>query len=685
MSVYRLCLPAVLALSTTIVHADSDTPTTVVVAGKLADVINKVDRKVYRATTDIQASTGSAADLLNNIPAVDVDIDGMVSLRGDTSVTILIDGNPSSQMQGAARGATLMGMAAADIEAIEIITSPSAEFKPDGTGGIINIITRKNRKRGGAGQMVANLGNDGRHNGSVSGGYNTGTVDLSGTLGNRQDWRRRVNDDQTGAPGAAASSSHQVQDESSERWYGKGALKYAPNDKRTLGVTLDYARRTEHRISAQEATPGDAPPYHRDGNGGGPRADTALAFKLDQKLATPGEALSFALQRSHSIESNLVGYQTVLADPSLERDFDQQVYDISRFAGSYSRPEGENAKLKMGYDVEYDHNSFNNWRSVGTSESHFRYRLAVNAAYAIYAYKRGALETLLGLRFEQADIQTLRRDSGDASNQRYRMLYPTLNLLYTLSDSDSVSLGYSKRVKKPDPEDVNPYINATDPKTLRQGNPNLAPQMTDALELAYRHDVGAISYGLIAYYRRSRNGDTDILVPQANDVVLITKVNLPTIQSGGLEFSAVGKLLERLGYNVSGNAFYNQINGQQVQGGRNHSDVGFNGKGTLDYQLGVRDRLQVGVNYRGKRLTPQGYLMPFSVVNLGYRHLVDQQWTLVATLSDAFNTQRLRRIYETPTFSGDYRRHQSGQVGYVGLAFSFGGARKVKDVEFNYE
>jgi len=99
----------------------------------------------------------------------------------------------------------------------------------------------------------------------------------------------------------------------------------------------------------------------------------------------------------------------------------------------------------------------------------------------------------------------------------------------------------------------------------------------------------------------------------------------------------------------------------------------------------ARDRVQLGFNYRGKRLTAQGYVMPFNVVNVGYRHQIDEQCTLVATLSDAFNTQRQRRIYETPTFNGSYARHQLGQVAYIGLAFSFGGTRKAKDTEFNYD
>ncbi|MRW89912.1 TonB-dependent receptor [Duganella sp. FT80W] len=687
-------LSIALAVTATVAHAQSDTPSTVVVAGKRADVINKIDRKVYRAEADIQASTGSAVDLLNNIPAVDVDIDGNVSLRGDTSVTVLIDGKPSSQMQGAARGGALMGFSAADIEQIEVITSPSAEFKPDGAGGIINIVTKKNRKPGSSGQLLANLGNEGRHNGALSGAYKAGSLDLSGTLGNRLDQRRRISDSLAGTRGVDPTGSHQVLDESNDRWYGKGAVKYSPDDKQTLGLTLDYVNRTEHRISEQDTTPASSPAYQRSGDGGGPRTDAGIMLSLDQKLALPGEALSLYLQRSHSVETNLYDYRTYNADPALQRDFSQQVYDISKFSGSYVRPTGEAATLKLGYEVEYNHNGFNNWSAQGDVESttanpaadnHFRYRQAVNAAYGTYAFKHGALETLTGLRVEQVDIHSLQRVSGDTSAQHYRKLYPTLNLLYTLSDNDLLSLGYSRRVKKPDPEDLNPYINAADPKNLRQGNPSLRPQVTDALELGYRHEAGGASYGVTAYYRRSRDGDTEVLTPLGNDVVLVTKANMPGNQSGGLEFSAAGKFWPGLSYNLSGNGFYNQIDGQALGYAAKRSNVGLNGKGTLDYQLSARDRVQLGLNYRGKRLTPQGYILPFTVLNLGYRRQIDEQWTLVATLSDAFNTQRMRRVYETPTFSGVYRRQQMGQIAYLGFAYSFGGARKSKDADFNYE
>jgi outer membrane receptor protein involved in Fe transport len=700
--------PATAPFAAPAAGASQPAASTVIVAGKRADVITKIDRKVYRADADLMSSSGNAADILNNIPSVDVDIDGNVSLRGDTSVTVLIDGKPSSQMQGAARGGALQGFSAADIEQIEVITSPSAEFKPDGAGGIINIVTKRNRRKGSAGQLIANVGNEGRRNAIASGSVNTGTLDLSGSVGDRRDTRRRTTDNETGVTGAGASPggptfSHQRLDETNERAFAKTALKYTPNDTQRVVLSLDYASRDERRIGSGHTGQAAANTgYERSSAGGGPRTDANASLSFDQKLAAPGEAVSLYLQRGHTVEGNLYDYVTRYAagasGPSAarEQDFGEQSYDLSKLGLGYVRAGEAGDTLKLGYDIEANRNAYNNTVATAASASgtvvgnpafdnRFRYRQTVNALYVTLGRKFGTLEVLGGLRAEQVDIHTLQRVSGDTGGQSYRKLYPTLNVLYPLSDSDIITGGYSKRVKKPDPDDLDPYINAADPNNLRQGNPTLRPQVTNALELGYRHEAKESSYSVTGFYRRSVDGDTEVLTPLSADVVLITKANLPASKAGGIDFTASGKLLPALGFNVNGSAFYNEVNAQAVGGLASRSTLSFNGKATLDYQAGAKDRLQLSANYRGKRLTAQGYVMPVGVVNLGYRHQADAQLTIVATVSDLFNGQRNRRVYDTSTFHGDYRRQQSGQSAYLGIAYAFGGAPKKARDDFSYD
>ncbi len=682
--------------------------TTVVVTGKRPTVINKVDRKVYRTDGDLQATTGSVADVLGNIPSVEIDPDGNVSLRGNDTVTILVDGKPSSQMQGTARGPALQSLSAADIEQIEVITSPSAEFKPDGTGGIINIVTKKSRKKQASGLLLANLGTGGRYNANVSGSYNSGPFHLSSGIGVRHDSRPRSSDTDTttlatslGA-GAGTSHAHQDQREDSNRSSGNTEVQYVPNDKATLGVSLDYSARSNRHSNEEHSfsSGASASSFDRNGRGSGSETNQEVALSYEQKMAREGEVLSFDLRAGQEAESGITDYTTLYSKPSassaLERRAGRQSEGVSEFTAAYVRPLASSSTVKLGYDVEYDQNAFDNTVAQAGSlsdplvvnhafDNQFRYRQTIHAAYATYDKKLGKLELLAGLRLEQVNVFTLQNISGDTSRQSYGTVYPTLNVSYALSDSDTLTGGFSKRVRRRDAEDLNPYINASDPNNLRQGNPQLKPELTNSLELGYRHDADGRSWQLTGYYRKSRNGDTELLKVISSDVVLITEANLPSSQSGGLEFIASGKLLPKLSYAVSGNAFYNQVNAQALGVGGTRSAMSLNIKGSMNYQPTTLDRWQVSINGNGKRLTSQGYVLPVTTVNLGYRHQLSEKIALVGTVSDLFNGQHQRRLYQTPAFSGIYQRRQSGQTAYVGLTYVFGVAKKSKDGDFSYD
>jgi hypothetical protein len=151
-----------------------------------------IDRKIYNVTQDLMAQSGSASDILKNIPSVEVDIEGVVSLRGSTDVMILINGRPSPLM-GKSRAEVLQQLPANSIERIEVITNPSARYKPDGTSGIINIVLKKNIKAGWNGSVVANAGNSDRYNGGVSLNYKPGKLNIFGNYNVRNDRRIRLN------------------------------------------------------------------------------------------------------------------------------------------------------------------------------------------------------------------------------------------------------------------------------------------------------------------------------------------------------------------------------------------------------------------------------------------------------------------------------------------------------------
>jgi len=153
--------------------ASSAVTPTVEVAGERPT--NRIDRQVYDVKSDISSTNGTAADALNNVPSVNVDPDGTVTLRGSTNVQILVDGKPSAMLQGENRGATLNAMQADDIESVEVINNPGAQFGNEAGGGpILNLVMRRNRKPGGYANLNANAGVNGRYNSAFSGSYNEG-------------------------------------------------------------------------------------------------------------------------------------------------------------------------------------------------------------------------------------------------------------------------------------------------------------------------------------------------------------------------------------------------------------------------------------------------------------------------------------------------------------------------------
>lgn len=685
---------------------DAAPTTTVTVTGQRAAVANKVDRKVYTLGQDLQSTTGSAGDVLRDIPSVEVDADGNVSLRGDSSVTILIDGKPSSRMQGANRGDALLSIPASEIDRIEVITAPSAEFKPDGSGGVINIITKKTHPPGSSGVISAFVGNDNRYNLNASGTWTHGPFSAGGGVGWREDdRRRRIHSDSTTIdPAGATTRTVETFPEHMRRLNTTGNfnLGYTPNDKQSFTLSGDTALRNDGRHGPDDnsLTGASTASYDRAELGHEHHIDSDAAAEFEQKFDTPGEVLKIGLRGSQSLERQhydyLETYVSGTPAPSLQALRQLWVEDVQEFSADYVRPLSPSSTLKLGYDLQYDNDRFDDFQGAATpptapvvfdpSQTNlFRYRQIVSATYVTYDRKAGPLEVLGGLRFERVAIRTLQQIGATAGRQGYNRVYPTLNAAYVLSEADTVSAGLSSRVARPDPEDLNPYIDPTDPHMLRQGNPALRPAETTSWQAGYRHDTGGASYEINAYTKTTRNGEGDLTRVLSGDVVLITHENLFSSRADGVELIASGRLLPKLGYTLSGNLFDQQIDARSLGAPGLKSTTVLNVKTALDYQATKQDRMQLSLNRNGKRLTADGYVLPVTIVNAGYRHQIRDNLAFVATVSDLFNGQRVRRVFDTPAFRSTYERRQAGRIVFAGLTWSFGGAKKGKDTGFSYD
>jgi outer membrane receptor for ferrienterochelin and colicin len=681
----------------------------VVTANKL-NVETLIDRKVYTVATDLQSTFGSVSDVLGIIPSVDVDADGVVSLRGDSNVLILIDGRPSAQFSGPSAGDNLQSIPAKDIERIEVITNPPAQFKADGVAGVINIIMRKKRPEGFAGTLQGSRGSGGRSIIGTNASCSAGPLTASLTATYRQDLRRRQIDSDLAAPDPTTGQlvdSRSAIDETIHRAVPPVgvALKYSLNDAQTLSVDLGRSGRaglrTYTELNGSSAPPGTVTGSTERLSAGHDReidGDERLGFA--QKLGRLGELLDISLHHTASHENEHYDYTNESFLPPAATFYDNlgfsEDHRTNELNADYTLPFSKAKALKLGYGFERDDYVYvaagNNvdavtraWVPDASLADDFRFRQLIHSAYASYQTRVGTWNWLGGMRGELAITDARQVTLSLETEQRYLRLYPSLHVEHSLSDEATLSFGASRRVARPDADNLNPYTDYEYTPNLRAGNPDLKPQFTQSFEVGYGYEGRGLTYAVTGYFRRNRDSVTDITEPLADGLSLTTKTNLPRNDSAGLEFTSNGHIVPKLGYSISGNLFYSQIDATALGASGLESTAGLNAKLKLDYRPTAADAGQLTVTRTDKRLTPQGYVKAINIVNLGYRHQLQRDLTGVITLSDAFNGQRYERTAVTPTFTETYSRFVRGRVLYFGVVCAFGSSKKEKPASFDYD
>jgi outer membrane receptor for ferrienterochelin and colicin len=668
----------------------------VVTTQKLA-VETLIDRKVY-------------SDVLNAIPSVDVDPDGKVSLRGDSNVLILIDGKPSTQFSGSAAGDNLQSIPAKDIERIEVITNPPAQFKADGTAGVINIITRKKRPEGLAGSLQGSLGSGGRSVVGTDASYSSGPLTASVTGGFRHDVRQRMVDSDVHAlatPVAQPLDSNSSLNERIRRQVPMvgASAEYALDDRQSVRGSVNWMERGGLRTYTQlnnSATPSGVltSSSQRMSAGHDPETDYDEKLGFSRKLARPGEEIDISVHRSTSRQREHYDYTNDSFIPPAAPYYNnlnlREDRTTTELGADYALPFSKMQSLKLGYAFEQDDfrygNAGNNVDPVTGIQmvdpnitNDFRFRQEINAGYASYQATLGAWSALAGLRAELTHTDAQQLTNNVSNSGSYFRIYPSIHVDRSLSDETTLSFGASRRVSRPDPSYLDPYVDHEYTPNLRSGNANLQPQYTQSYEVGYGFEGRGLAYQVTGYYRRNRDSVTDVTEYLGNGVSLTTKANLPKNDSAGLEFTSSGHIVPKLGYSLSGNLFYGQIDATALGVPGLRSTTGVDAKLKLDYRPTSADSVQLIVTRTDKRLTPQGYVSAINIVNVGYKRQIKTDLTGIVTVSDVFNGQRYERFESTPTFTGDYRRAVRGRVLYVGLIYSFGSTKKDKQANFEYD
>lgn len=696
---------------------EAEAPTVTVTAERPS---NRIDRQVYDVKSDVSSTNGSAADALNNVPSVNVDPDGTVSLRGSTKVQILIDGKPSAMLQGDNRAATLAAMPANDIESVEVINNPGAQFGNEAGGGpIINLVMRRTRQPGGFGVINANGGSAGRYNTALSGSYHEGAWGIQGGVNFRHDGRNSVGDAVRDRLDGFSTTPHNTQTSSAKGLNNSSglnaALTYNLGAKDTLGTNFAYNARnndqqSEDHYQSYNVDRSLFSDYVRTSQRKGDSTSYNWGARLDHKGDISGENLKLDLRVSSSENESVSNYANVYAvkpafifDRYNLQDSNSNVKLVD-FTGDYERPH-DDGLIKLGYKIAdnksefdtayFDINPVTNAQTVNASRTN-RYsldegNLALYGSYQMRINEQWGV--LAGLRTEYTHIDIRQLSANVGAKNHYLSYIPSFFASYKLSDDTTLRLSYAHRIRRAGAAELNPFISYRDDLNASSGNPKLKPTQTDSLELGYETRVAKLDVNVRAYYRQEsdsivyrrsfiKNGVVQTVSDNCNivqttpdcGILLTTPENGGSSHTSGLEFTLSGKVTPKFSINTSGNLLFGEqtyINtaGQEVH----RPSTSLSVRGRFNYQLSDDDHLQLSLNSQGRTVSGEGYRQPNSTANFSYRHNITKSLNLVVNVTDIFNSNKTETQVDTDILKERSIRRFDGRLIYVGFSYRFGG------------
>jgi outer membrane receptor protein involved in Fe transport len=685
---------------------DSKTVQGVTVTGAASDVRVSIDRKSYDIAKDLQATTGSIGDALRNVPSVEVDAQGNISLRGDPNVTILVDGKPSGMFTGPGRAAALESLPADQVERVEVITNPSADLSPEGTAGVINLITKQIRKPGLAGSLRGAYGSEARQTAGLSGAYNTGRLTLSGDVSLRRDPQKYTAADTRSGLDAGGQP---FESRSLSQGRGRGHIMTyrlggdVDVDKATrISAEVrraDISTKIDRRQAFDGEVPGAAAPlsFEQDGPLKTTRGDTEATLGYRRAFAGDGHTLSVQLRFDETDndyrQSGLFAGQTPPGTTPFNSTRQAFTQGESQLKVDYARPMPAQGKLKAGLDWRRDDDVFRDFGVLGANAAsavtdpnqtdRFHYIQTISAGYATYEQPLGDLTVLAGLRVEDARIDTHDFAAGARDARDEVSAYPSLHLAWKLGDAQQLTASYSRRIQRPYPSDLNPFAQVNN-FIFRAGNPKLEPQQTNSYEAGWQYRNGPTSYLATLFWRDSRGVIVDVTTVRPDGALLLTKENVGRSQSGGLELTAAAKLTKTLSYNASATIYWNRYDASNLGFGARRQGTSLSGRMSLNWQPSANDFAQVSGFLVGDRLTAQGHNTPVGMLNLGYRHKLTEKLSLVATAMNVLSSAGGKVIVDTPTLHDVTAFANDAKSVFIGFSYAFGGRKAPPEQGFDF-
>jgi outer membrane receptor protein involved in Fe transport len=621
----------------------------VVVEGQRNIMEEKVDRTVYNAENDKTAQGGDASDVLRRVPMLSVDLDGNVSMRGNSNVRVLINNKPSTIMASSVADA-LKQIPADQIKSVEVITSPSAKYDAEGSSGIINIITKKNTLQGltlgidaGAGLRGSNLGLNGNYRkgkmGFSLGGFGRAGYNVRGSFDNEQ-IRKDIN-------GALISTNIQTASTLRRDLFGRYQFgwDFEINKNNNISASVRYGARNGWNYQNDLST--------KTTDGGGSltgetlkQVDTKdLSGTVDINLdythyfSKPQRELSFLTMISRNDRTN--NFTTETEQPTIAgtRNENKSFNEEITFQADYQTPIGTTQLVELGgknisrtvssdftyYSLNTGSGEYEPITGNGSLSNIFNYNQNVTAGYLSYTYNsKSKYSFKAGSRYEyttiNANFANPSAETDDVSAiPSYGTLVPSVNVSRKLAAGSTLKAGYNRRIQRPSIQFLNPNIQAANPLQVTEGNPNLKPEFTDNYELTYNTFVKGTTLNFSGFFRNTAGAIQSIRTAKS-DTLYTTYANIGKEQAYGLNFFGNVAIGKKFSLNGGVDSYYAVLNNGKP-GDQNIQNSGMVVSGRLfgNYTIKNGWGLQFFSHFRGRQVNLQGYQGGFRMYSLAVR------------------------------------------------------------------
>jgi hypothetical protein len=676
-----------------------------VVAEKSAVVLS-IDKRTYNVEKDLSVKGGTGIDVMKNIPGLTVDADGNVQLRNQ-SPTIFVDGRPTTL--------TLQQIPADQIERVEIITNPSVKYDASATGGILNVVMKRNNKPGYNGMVMAYVGTSDRYGGMANinvkqGKWNTSLMySYNQGINSTTGFTRRTQLD-------SGKTMGYFNQENNARMmnifnFGRLGIDYNIDNRNTIslnGMIMGGEFKTtdnqKYEILDSDATRrlfGDQVNNQK-------AAFQNYNGQLLYKKTFPKVGKEITMDANYNYTTSKNGYlfttstnldpDTIDIANSYQKNKGSTTANQYVFQLDFVNPISETRKFEAGLKAYYKNSISANETSRATGdESSYekdtimsnRYVIddMINAAYVNYNDKLfWGIGYQAGLRFEQSYYAGNITDKNQKFSYNYpttsedilKSLFPGIYFSKKLKGNNEVQLNFSRKINRPNFFQLMPFVMFADKQNYRIGNPQLKPEFKNISELNYNKILSKGSYLASGYFRYEEQPITDVAYPDPDpaktNVLVNTTINGDNAIRYGLENTFKWTFFKKLDWTVNANAYYIYMRGKVVQTEPEVKAEGYawNAKTTLSYKFPENFTLQLNANYESPKILLLGVANEIYSMDISLNKMIGTKWIFNATLSDVFNSRRMGTHYETPYYIQDLSRRRESRYVRLTVTYLFG-------------